>query len=347
MNIDLLKRLCETPAVSGRESRVRDLILGEVDDLFDDVEVDPLGSLICWRRATRDGASDARTVMVLCHMDEIGFYVSHVSDDGFVHVDPAGIFDPRHLFGRRVLVCAQAGDFPGAMNAKGRPIHIASRKELQKVPKITDFVVDTGLGARAKEFIKIGDYVVVDERFVDLGDRIMSKALDNRVACWIGIEAIRKIVADQTKHAYNICVAFTAQEEVGLRGAAATAFRVAPDVAIGIDVTLACDTPGIPDEESILKLGDGFGLLLKDDTFIPDVGLVEQVEGLARELGLKCQRHVLRRGGQDGAAAQQARGGAKAVGIMVGTRYIHTATEMIDKDDLAGARDIVTAFLTS
>jgi endoglucanase len=349
MNIELLRRLCETPGVPGREDRIRAVIEAEVDGLFDEVRTDTMGSLICRRgpRPSQGIAKDAPTkVMLLCHMDEIGFLVSHIDDKGFIRLDPVGGFDTRNLFSRRVLVCTEDGDLPGVMNPAGRPIHIASAEDRKKVPEVKEFFVDVGLPADAvKEKVKIGDYVVMDEPLVEVGDKIVSKALDNRIACWLGIEAIRQLDEAGDGHECEIYVAFTVQEEVGLRGARTSAFAVQPDIGLGLDVTLACDTPGVPDHEAVTVQGAGFGLHVKDSSFISDAALVREIEALAEEREIPCQRTILARGGQDGAAAQQAATGARAVGIVAGTRYIHTVTEMVDKSDLEAARNIIAAYL--
>ncbi|RYH09040.1 M42 family metallopeptidase [Tropicimonas sp. IMCC6043] len=342
MNIDLLKRLCETPGVPGHEHRVRELILAETEGLFDHVETDPMGSLLC-RRDARGGAAAPLKVMLLCHMDEIGFLVSHITKEGFLHVQPVGGFDPRTLFARRVLVCTEAGDLPGVMNASGPGVHITKPDDRKKVPDTHEFIVDIGLGAAAAERVKIGDMVVMDEPFVEMGEKCVSKALDNRVACWLGIEAMRGL--GEAANAAEIHVAFTAQEEVGLRGARTAAFRVQPDIGLGVDTTLACDTPGVPEQDRTTEQGKGFGLHVRDSSFIADTGLVAEIDALARAEGIPFQRTMLRSGGQDGAAAQQAAAGARAVGIVVGTRYIHTICEMIDLRDLAAARDILVAYL--
>jgi len=341
LNLGLLKTLCETPGVPGHEDRVRDLIAREVEGLFDAVEVDPMGSLLC-RRDARTGTAPQK-VMLLCHMDEIGFLVSHVTDKGFVYLQPVGGFDARNLFSRRVLVCTDTGDFKGVMNPGGRPLHIASAEDKKKVPEPTEFFVDLGLGAKAKDVVKVGDMVVMDEPFVEMGDKLVAKALDNRIACWLGIEAVRGLA--DAAHGAEIHVAFTAQEEVGLRGARTAAFAVRPDIGIGIDTTLACDTPGVPDQDRTTVQGQGFGLHIRDSSFIADKALVADIEALAKDRDIPYQRTMLRAGGQDGAAAQQAAAGARAVGIVVGTRYIHTVTEMVDKADLAAARDILVAYL--
>ncbi|MBI1417833.1 MAG: M20/M25/M40 family metallo-hydrolase [Limimaricola sp.] len=340
MNTDLLKKLCETPGVPGHEERVRALITAETEGLFDEVTVDPMGSLLCRRDAKKKGAPK---VMLLCHMDEIGFMVSHVSDKGFVYLQPVGGFDPRNLFSRRVLVCTDQGDLKGVMNPGGKPIHISSPEDRKKVPEVTEFFVDLGMGAKAKDVVKVGDYVVMDEPFLEMGDKFVSKALDNRIACWLGIEAIRAL--GKKGRGAEIHVAFTCQEEVGLRGARTASYAIKPDIGLGIDTTLACDTPGIPEEMATTRQGQGFGLHVRDSSFIADKALVAEIEALAIKKKIPYQRTMLAAGGQDGAAAQQAAAGARAVGIVVGTRYIHTVTEMVEKSDLQAALDILVAYL--
>ncbi len=340
MNTDLLKRLCETPGVPGHEHRVRDLIMGEIDGMFDDIRTDPMGSLLCRRDAKKKGATK---IMLLCHMDEIGFLVSHISKEGFLYLQPVGGFDPRNLFSRRVLVCTDDGDYKGVMNPGGKPIHIQSPEDRKKVPEVGEFFVDLGLGKKAHDKVKVGDFVVMDEPFLEMGNKFVSKALDNRIACWLGIEAIRKL--GKKGRGAEIHVAFTCQEEVGLRGARTAAYAIKPDIGLGIDVTLACDTPGIPEKDTTTEQGKGFGLHVRDSSFIADKALVAEVEALAKKKKIPYQRTMLAAGGQDGAAAQQAAAGARAVGIVVGTRYIHTVTEMIDKGDLQAALDILVAYL--
>ena len=340
MNLDLLKSLCETPGVPGNEDRVRDLITREITGLFDHVETDPMGSLLCRRDST---AKDPLKVMLLCHMDEIGFLVSHIDEKGFLYLQPVGGFDPRNLFSRRVLVCTDKGDLRGVMNPGGKPIHISSAEDRKKIPEVGDFIVDLGMGKAARDVVKIGDMVVMDEPFIEMGDKVVSKALDNRIACWLGIEAIRRL--GKKGRGAEIHVVFTCQEEVGLRGARTASHRIQPDIGLGIDTTLACDTPGVPDKDATTIQGKGFGLHVRDSSFIADKVLVRDIEMLAEKMKIPFQRTMLAAGGQDGAAAQQAAAGARAVGIVVGTRYIHTVTEMIHKTDLEAALDIIVAYL--
>lgn len=340
MNTKLLRQLCEMPGVPGHEDRVRKLIMSEIEGLFDEVTVDPMGSLLCRRDADKP---DAPKIMLLCHMDEIGFLVSHISDKGYLYLQPVGGFDPRNLFSRRVLVCTDNGDFKGVMNPGGKPIHISSAEERKKIPEVGDFYIDLGMGEAAKDVVKVGDFVVMDEPFIEIGDKFVSKALDNRIACWLGIEMMKKL--GSKGRGAEIHVVFTTQEEVGLRGARTSAFKVQPDIGIGIDTTLACDTPGVPEKDATTVQGKGFGLHVRDSSFIADKALVREIETLAIKNDIPYQRTMLAAGGQDGAAAQQAAAGARAVGIVVGTRYIHTVTEMIHKTDLQAALDILTAYL--
>lgn len=353
MNVDLLRRLCETPGVPGREERVRALIEKEIKGLFDDVYTDAMGSLICRRapRAARKStkkpsAARPTRVMLLCHMDEIGFYVKGVDEQGFLRLNAAGGFDTRNLFSRRVLVCTSSGDYKAVMNPGGRPIHIASEEDKKKIPEVKDFLVDLGMtGTEVNKLVRIGDYVVMDEPFLELGDKVVSKAMDNRVACWLGIEAVRQLAQKGSAQACELFVAFTTQEEVGLRGAKTSAFGVDPDIGIGLDVSLACDTPGVPSDETVTVQGKGFGLHVMDSSFISDYRLINELEAVAKQHDIPYQRTILARGGQDGAAAQMATKGARAAGVVVGTRYIHTVTEMVHKGDLCAARDVLAAWI--
>ncbi|MEM8836144.1 MAG: M20/M25/M40 family metallo-hydrolase [Planctomycetota bacterium] len=365
MNIDLLKRLCEVPGIPGREERVRALIEKEIKGLFDDVSTDAMGNLIARRGprgsrakgskgaskpAPKKGKGDATKVMIAAHMDEIGFYVRHIDDDGFVWLNAAGGFDTRNLFSRRVLVC---GDHPngkddliGVMNPGGRPIHISSEEDRKKVPEVKEFMIDLGMPARdVKKHVKVGTMVVLHEPFVEIGTKVVSKALDNRFACWLGIETVRALETSGSAHACEVIVAFTVQEEVGLRGAKTASNAVQPDIGIGIDVSLACDTPGVPGTEAVNHHGEGVGLHVMDSSFIADHTLINELEAVAKKNRIKHQRTILARGGQDGAAMQQAMAGARAAGIVCGTRYIHTVTEMIDTRDLGAALDLLAKWV--
>lgn len=347
INLDLLRDLCQTPGVPGREERVRARIEQELEGLFDEVRVDAMGSLICTRRPRAAARGDRPTrVLLPCHMDEIGFYVRHIDDRGFVRVNPAGGFDARNLFARRVIISTQEGDIPAVMNPGGRPIHIASEEDKKKIPEIKEFFLDTGLAAeQVRERVRVGDMVTLDEPFRVMGEKVVSKALDNRIACFLGIEAVRALEASGAAHSCEIVVAFTVQEEVGLRGARTAAFAVDADIAIGLDTTLSCDTPGVPEDEAVTRQGEGAGLHVMDSSMISDHRLIDELERAARAREIPVQRTILARGGQDGGAVQQTRAGCRVAGLVVGVRYIHTVTEMAAISDIAAARDLLAAWL--
>lgn len=361
MRYDLLRALCETPGVPGREERVRELVRREIKGLFDSVEEDRLGSLICTKAPTsrasksaargsraRGGASrsGATRVLLAAHMDEIGFYVRHIDEEGMVWLNPAGGFDPRNLFSRRVLLCASGGDLRGVMNPGGKPIHISTEQERSKVPGIEEFFVDLGLdAAEVHRRVRVGDFVVPDEPAFETERKFVAKAIDNRVACFIAIEAMRLLAKRRASHHCEIIVAFTTQEEVGLRGAAVAANAVGADIGVGLDVNLACDTPGVPETQRVTQQGKGAAIMIQDSSMISDHRLVEEVCAVARRHRIPHQRAILMRGGQDAGAIQRAGRGARCIAFGPGTRYIHTVTEMIDKRDTEAVVDLLAAWL--
>jgi endoglucanase len=352
MDIDLLRRLCETPGIPGREDRVRTLIAKEIKGLFDETAVDPMGSLLCVRAGRGSKGSrerDVPRVLLAAHMDEIGFYVRHVDEAGHLWLNPAGGFDPRNLFSRRVLVVTEHGDLKGVLNPGGKPIHISTEAERSKVPGTEEFFVDLGRDAAdAKKLVQVGDYVVMDEPFLETPRTVVSKALDNRFACFVAIEAVRRLAKTKRGgHTCEIVVAFTTQEEVGLRGAMTAANTVDADIGIGLDVNLACDTPGVPDNQRVTKQGAGVAIMVQDSSMIADYALVNELCAIAKRHRIPHQRAILPRGGQDGAAIQKANGGARVAAIGAGTRYIHTVTEMIDKSDLEATIELLAAWLAS
>jgi endoglucanase len=342
MNLPLLKSLSEAPGVPGREERVRAILEREAKSLFDEVTTDAMGNLIATKRATRAPAGGAKRVLLACHIDEIGFYVRHVDDKGFLRVQNVGGFDTKNLCARRVLIQAAGGDLVGLMNPSGRPIHIAKDEDKKKVPEINDFVVDLCLPAdEVKRRVRIGDPVTIVQAFDEVGECVTGKCLDNRVAGFIAVEAVR--AARSLRH--DLTVAFTVQEEVGLRGAGPAAFAAEPDVAVAIDTTLAVDTPGVPEDERVTKQGAGVALTLMDGSMISDRALVDEFAAIAAGRDIPYQLSILPRGGTDAAPMQRARGGTRATTISIPTRYIHTATECVHKRDLQSAIDLLAAWM--
>jgi endoglucanase len=304
-----------------------------------------MGSLLCTIKARKRSGGP---ILVAAHMDEIGFYVRHVDDQGFLWLNPAGGFDARNLFSRRVLVITEKGDLKGVMNPGGKPIHISSEAERSKVPGTEEFFIDLGRDAGdVKSRVQVGDYVVMDEPFLDLPTAVISKALDNRFACFMAIESIRAIAKRRSQLSRDVVVAFTTQEEVGLRGAMTAANAVGAEIGIGLDVNLACDTPGVPDSQRVTKHGLGAAVMVQDGSMISDYGLLNDVCAIAKRKKIPHQRAILPRGGQDGAAIQRSGKGARCIAIGAGTRYIHTVTESINKKDLKAAIDLLAECLVA
>ena len=345
--MQLLEKLTQTPSVPGREDRIRAVIQDYITtaNLFDEVSVDPMGSLIAVRRARPENGQPVdrpKRVMLAAHMDQIGFLVRHIDDKGFVRVNPVGGFDTRNLFARKVRICTNEGDLPGVMNPSGRPVHIASEEDKKKVPVIGDFCIDLGMDAEAvKSEVRIGDMVVLDGPFQEVGNYVVSQCLDNRVGCWAQIRAIENL----THHNCDIYAAWTVQEEVGLRGAMPAAFGIEPDIGVACDTTLCCETPGVPEEDRVSMAGAGVALHVMDSSMISDIGLIEDLEAVARANGIKNQRAILPRGGQDGAVIQRSRSGVRTVSLACPVKYIHTVTEMSHRDDLESYPALLTAWL--
>ncbi|WP_417850463.1 M42 family metallopeptidase [Thalassoglobus sp.] len=345
--MELLETLTQTPSVPGREERIRKIIEDYVTEkgLFDEIRTDPMGSLICLRKSRpQDGKAIEKPlkVMLAAHMDQIGFLVSHVGDDGFLRVNPVGGFDRRNLFARRVKVCTSSEDLRGVMNPGGRPIHIASDDEKNKIPEINEFFIDLSLDPEVvKQKVKIGDMVVLEGPFSEVGDSVVSQCLDNRIGCWAVIRAIEKL----KHHDCEIHAVWTVQEEVGLRGAIPASFEVAPDIGLSCDTTLCCKIPGVPEEQRVTVPGDGICLKIMDSSTIADLKLLEQIEAIAEKNNIPCQRGVLPRGGQDGAAIQRSRSGVRVAVFACPVKYIHTVTEMSHKTDLMAYPNLLAAYL--
>jgi endoglucanase len=343
--MELLKRLTETPGAPGREERIRDLILEETAGMFEDTRVDPMGNLICHKRVGRKlpRGKTAPRVMIACHIDEIGFYVRSIDDDGRLRLQNAGGFDTRNLFARRVLVQSKR-DMVGVLNPVGRPIHIATDEEKKKVPTINEFFVDLFLPAKqVKELVRVGDPVTLVQTLERVGDCYTGKCFDNRVATWVVLNAIRRVGKRNTCDIYYVA---TVQEEVGCRGAGPSSFGIDPDVAIALDTTLACDTPGIDKVDAITRLGDGVGIKVMDSGSISSRDLVDEMMALADKKRIKYQLEILPRGATDAASMQRTGEGRRTITLSVPVRYVHTVTEACHTADLKAGVDLLVAYLT-
>ncbi len=337
VNVALLKRLSETPGVAGREERIRELVISELRPLVDELQVDALGNVTAIKRG-----SGNRRVMLAAHMDEIGFMVRHIDDDGFLRLQPLGGFDPRVLVAQRVLVHTAGGaSLRGVLTPATKPIHLLG-DEKPGAPKLDEFYVDLGLPAEeVKESVSLGDSVTLDRTCEVLGSNVIGKAMDDRTGVFTMIETLRRL----GKHQVNVIAVATVQEEVGLRGATTAAYAVEPDVAIALDTTLAQDIPGSARHEAITRIGEGVAIKVFDSSFIPNFKLVRHLRDVAEQHGISHQLEVLPRGGTDAGAMQRARSGAAAITLSIPSRYVHTVNEMVSLHDLDAAATLLARYL--
>ena len=341
MNFNLLKQLCETPGIPGQEVRVRDLVQAELTPLVDEIQVDAMGNLIARRRSKRTG--NAPRVMIAAHMDEIGFIVKHVDGRGFARLQSLGFWDVRAMVAQRVDVHGRNGEtLTGALVTANRPAHTQTPEERSKVAKMEDFYVDLGLTeAQAKAAIEPGCMVTMARPTIQAGNAIMSKALDDRVGVFVMIEAIRAC----GDAGVEICAVGTTQEEVGCRGATPAAFALQPAAGIALDVTLAYDTPGAPDEQQVTRLGQGAAIKIMDSNSISDPRLVRHFRDVAERHNITHQLEVLDLGGTDAGSIQRALAGAPAITLSIPTRYIHTPNEMADAGDIEACIALLARYL--
>ncbi|MGZ3581533.1 MAG: M42 family metallopeptidase [Ktedonobacterales bacterium] len=337
VNLDLLKRLSETPGVAGREERVRALVIEELKPLVDEIRVDALGNVIATKRG-----KGKRRVMLAGHMDEIGFMVRYIDERGFVRIQPLGGFDPRVLVAQRVIVHTATGEpLRGVLSPANKPIHLLG-DEKPGAPKLEEFYIDLGLpGEVVRRLVSLGDSVTLDRTLERVGDNVIAKAMDDRTGVFTMIEALRKLKT----HEVDVVVVATVQEEVGLRGATTAAFAVEPDVSIALDTTLAVDTPGMPETEAVTRLGEGVAIKVFDSSFIPNYKLVGHLRRVAEQHDIKHQLEVLPRGGTDAGAMQRVRGGSAAITISIPSRYVHTVNEMISIADLDAAATLLARYI--
>ena len=252
INIELLKEICEVAGAPGHEQRVREIVIRETENLVDEVRVDNMGNVIAVKKG-----KESKKVMIGAHMDEIGFIVTHIDDNGFVFFHTLGGFDPKTLTAQRVIIHGRE-DVIGVMGSK--PIHLMSPEDRNKVPKVKDYFIDTGRSKKELDkIISVGDTITRERELIEMGSCINCKSLDNRISVYILIEMLREM---KDTPPYDVYGVFTVQEEIGIRGANVSAMKINPDFGFGLDTTIAFDTPGSTKKEQVSALGER-GLALR------------------------------------------------------------------------------------
>jgi endoglucanase len=325
---DLIKTLTETWGPSGYEHHVRAIIQEEVADLCDEMTVDGMGNLIC-----RVGSGGKR-VMMAAHMDEIGIMANYTEPKtGYLRFTNIGGLIQSTLGGNRV----QFED--GTIGVIGNEQMFG--KGRTSVPSLDSFYVDTE-DESGEQVVAEGQPASMWRETTRRGDRVIGKAMDDRVGCVVAIETMRKL----NKQAPNECVfVFTVQEEVGIRGARAAAYGVNPDVGIALDVTGTGDE--IHNRKMAVKLGGGAAIKVHDTSLIVPPAIVNWMVSRAEADGIPYQRELLVGGGTDGGAIQVARAGVPTGCISIPLRFVHTTSETADLGDVQACVDLLTGLLSN
>jgi len=324
----LLKQLTETFGPSGYEDNVRKLVLAEVKPLADEIKVDALGNLIVRKRPSKQ-TKDTKKIMIAAHMDEIGLMVSHVDENGFVRFSSIGGVFGRYVLGGRVQF----------LNGVRGVIGYDRFEKVHETPALDKTYIDVGATSKKDCPVKVGDVAAFDRPFIEMGNRLVAKSMDDRVGVLVAIETLRALKS--TLH--DVHFVFTTQEETGTVGAGTSAFGVDPDVGIAIDVTPTADTPNAMKME--MALGKGPCVKIKDAGAISDPRVVQWMIRAAEKGKIPYQREVLLFGGTDAKAIQMTRAGVPAGCLSIPMRYVHSPSEMVDFTDVQNSVKLLTALL--
>ena len=325
----LLKTLTETFGPSGYEDAVRKIILKEVKPLADEVNVDALGNLIV-RKKPSVGAKDPKKIMLAAHMDEIGVIVSHVDKKGFVRFTNVGGAFGRYTLGARVRFLSEVTGVVGYDRLE----------QIDNILPISKMYIDVGATSREDCPVKVGDIAAFERSFIEMGDRVVAKSFDDRSGVVVLIETLRAIKSTLN----DLYFVFTTQEEVGTRGVGAAAFSINPDIGIAVDVTPTGDTPS--SLKMVMELGKGPCVKFRDVGMISDPRVVDWMIQTAEKAKIPYQREVLLIGSSDAKEIQISRAGVMAGALSIPCRYTHSASEMVDMNDLKNSAKLLTAMLT-
>lgn len=329
LNFKLLKEISETPGAPGFETKIRELVIKQVKPYVDKISTDNLGNVIAYRKG-----NERKKILVAAHMDEIGFIINHIDENGFLRFHPLGGFDPKTLTSQRVIIHGKK-DIIGVMGSK--PVHIMKDEEKKKPVEISDFFIDTGMKkSEIEKYIEIGNPVTRERTCIEMGDCINGKSLDNRISVFVLIETLKKL--KEKKLPFDLFSVFTVQEEVGIRGSQVATLEIQPDFGFALDTTIAYDVPGSTPHEQVTKLGEGVAIKIMDSSVISDYRMVKYLKNIAIKNKIKWQAELLARGGTDTASLQRmTKSGSIAGAISIPTRHIHQVIESVHKEDIESA----------
>ena len=322
--LDLLQELCALDGTSGREAAVREFIISRLNCA--PFRVDAMGNLIVEAKGTRPAKN---RVMLCAHMDEVGVIATFLKADGTVKFITVGGIAPAALLGRQVRFES------GAVGVIGvKPVHLCGEEEKNALPNVNDMYIDLGADSReqASALVSPGDTAVFTSEYTEMGEKILSKAIDDRAGCAIMLDMIRQGVAYDTVFCCNV------QAAVGLRGAQTSTFSVDPDYAIVLEATTAADLIDAPEEKQVCVLGKGAAVSFMDNATVYDPALFKQAFAIAAENGIPVQPKTMVSGGNDAGSVHKSRAGVRTITVNVPCRYIHSASCVCDKNDLLAAR---------
>ena len=315
--LKLLKELCTLSGPSGNEGSVRDFIISQIDG-FCECHTDNIGNIIAFKKGRQ---TQTKKIMIDAHTDEVGLIITHITEGGFLKFSALGGIDTAVMMFRRVLI---NGKTWGVIS--GKPIHLIHRDEGKKLPKADSLYIDIGATSReeAEKIVTLGDTAVICGDFTTCGNKILSKALDDRVGC----AALIKLLQEDSE--YDFYATFSTQEELGLRGARVAAYTVAPDAAIVLEGTTAADIADVPPERTVCKLGGGAAVSFMDRSTVYD----REYYNAALCSGIPCQPKAAATGGNNAGAIHLSGKGVRTVAISAPCRYIHSASSVADTDDI-------------
>ena len=333
--LETLKTLCRLNGVSGDEDQVRDYLRAQAAPWASSIRTDALGNLIVEKKGTR---SDGPRLMLAAHMDEVGLIVTHVTDGGFLKFDFVGGVDRRVAIGKPVTLGPER--IPGIIGLKA--IHLVSREEEKKAPKTDALYID--IGAKDKEralaLVQPGVYGSFVGEPEELGSGLLkAKAIDDRIGCAILLDLLKEDLP------MDVTFVFTAQEEVGTRGAFGAAFSVVPDIALILETTTAADLPGVDEHRRVCAPGKGPVISYMDGGIIYDRPLFELLRRLAEEHRIPWQTKEYIAGGNDARSVQRARAGVRVAAISAAVRYLHAPASVGSAADFQNMRALTMHFI--
>lgn len=329
-----LKKLCLINGASGDEKRVREYISSRIN--ADEMITDNLGNLLVFKKGKK---RTKNKIMFSAHMDEVGFMITHISENGFLSFGEVGGINPSVVLGRGVRLESGAAGIIGT-----KAVHQQSADERKSFPAISELYIDIGAKSRdeAEKFAPLGSYAYFDDDFFSFGDGfIKGKAIDDRAGCLVLMEMING------EPEYDAWYVFSVQEEIGTRGAAAAAFTVAPDIAFVLESTTACDIAGVSGAKKVCELGKGAVVSYMDNGAIYDRELYSLAMKTASENEIPVQTKTLIAGGNDSRSIHVSRGGVRTCAISVPCRYLHSPSCVIKESDFNAVRQLAVKMLSA